>query len=956
MIRSNRRAPIAVLLAASLAIPALAAEQKPALFHSPPLQAYPNEPIPVEGLLVAGAKIQKVLLRVRGPKAPYETIPMELQYGDLYRAVIPAEKVKPPGIEYCAEGVTKDGRKVPLFMTEARPARVLVVTGARPPKDPATVANAPPPAPEPEQHPVEPTPPPEPKPRFEPIARAEPPPRTEPFPRTEPKQKEPPPREKPPAEPKTSRPPPTPPPPVVEAQPEPARPKPARPPSKPRTELEEDLALYSAEDRVVVAVQREEKASRVPAFTTSVGREQMVAMGARTVAEVLSLVPGITISRDVAGFYRVGVRGLRSDPEVLFLLNGHALNHFYDGKALWNLPVENLERIEVIRGPGTALHGGAFLAAVNLITRTDEGVSGAASGGMFQTFDGHVVGMKPFGDLKVFGDIDANWQEGEYRQVARDSLATVTLVQGYRDDALDPAGKTRDNRLLLNVGAGASYENEAVGKLGLSARFLLENRSALVGMFDTLGNDSNLGWRAFLADLSYERPITSRVSLRGSLSFDDQLTQRLFQMTPGKDLVRSIPGFNTFPDFNNFPADSTPYLFPEGVQEHYEVGARTFGAQVVTDAVLADSNRLAAGVVAQLQALSGFQHLTNYYFDRYILHRNALTPFPGIDQLPSTGTSNLSQVANRLGLSLFAEDQWAILAPLTLTFGFRVDMTQVPHLVGPEGAKTLAGQELAPSFNPRVGVVYVVNDALALKLSYSRATRPPTIQELTDQVPDVDLNRGRFMGAIGLKAPSIQTVELGGDLLQVVGETRVRLRGQLFYENLANAIAQVDISGNLVPVTNRLGIQTFGAEAEARVDVSRRVNVWINVSWFRAFDDEPPAGFELLTDLPQGRLNAGLSIPIGELLNFDLAAELGTERRNNSRARLEALRRYRLPPYNLVTAQLRTDVLWDHVQFAAVCRNVFQTDLVDDAYRPDRMSGGVPREGLSALLTVRATY
>ena len=71
-------------------------------------------------------------------------------------------------------------------------------------------------------------------------------------------------------------------------------------------------------------------------------QRQIQALGARSVFDVLDVVPGLTVSRDVQGFYRVAVRGIRSDPEVLFLIDGHPLNDVYDGRALANLPVDNL--------------------------------------------------------------------------------------------------------------------------------------------------------------------------------------------------------------------------------------------------------------------------------------------------------------------------------------------------------------------------------------------------------------------------------------------------------------------------------------------------------------------------------------------------------------------------------------------------------------------------------------
>lgn len=123
---------VAALLAHSTA--AQGGEGKPALFHTPPKQAISGEPFTVEGLLIDGEKIDKVFLRYRSPGGPFRTVEMEVQYGDLYRAAVPARAVQPPWLEYFVQGVTFDGTPVLLYQNERRPARVKVVAHP-PPRD-----------------------------------------------------------------------------------------------------------------------------------------------------------------------------------------------------------------------------------------------------------------------------------------------------------------------------------------------------------------------------------------------------------------------------------------------------------------------------------------------------------------------------------------------------------------------------------------------------------------------------------------------------------------------------------------------------------------------------------------------------------------------------------------------------------------------------------------------------
>ncbi len=932
-----------------MASPARAQEQA-ALVHSAPPRAEANRPLRIEGTLIDEARrFTGLIIRYRGPGEPYASEPMARQPGNLFRGAIPAERLVPPGVEYYVEGTLKNGRRVPVFQSEARPARVIVQDDL---PLPAVASPG-----SPSGKPAEPAPTPAPAPANSrktpetdeamaalsadlPEEGAAPEPPAQPSPR--------PPAE--PAAPKAPRRPlPAPEAPKEQSAAKPPEPKaPAAPPAPsgakapPRSELEDDLALYSAEDTLALATRHTESVTRVPAIAASFGRDQLRALGARTVADVLDTVPGLTVSRDVQGFHRVAIRGLRNDPEVLFLLNGHRLNNFFDGRALMNLPVENLDRIEVIRGPGSALYGaGAFLGVVNLVTDRSEGVRAAVSGGGFPsqgerlpiTLDGHASGAVTSGNLRLFVDLDIWGQEGDSTEIERDALDPDTLNQNLREPT-DPAGNTQDQRLLFNLGVGMSYDFGAAGRLRSSLRFLAEDRTALMGLFDTVGEGSDLNWTVALLDVEYERTLAEGLLLRVRAYGDQQHTRRLFQITPD--------GFRT--------GDAGDQLFPEGLQEQTAVTVRTAGLGVDADWVLSGTNRLTMGVVAELQKLGSYAYETNYTLDNRL--RPALaTPEGLVDVAEIAGGA----ATRRTTVGLFAQDQWTVINPLTLTFGLRVDVTELPTTNDTTGAIT--GTSFVPSFNPRVGLVFAATDALVLKALYGRAFRSPTVQELVEAIPNSDYNQGRFEGNPTLTPATVDTVELGVDLIQAAGDSRVRLRGNAFFQHFHSPIAPVDTTGNIIPLLNReLGVRVIGVEGEARLEASKRANAWVNASFFRAEDLELPSQARLLTDTPQARFNAGLSMPIGDWVNFDVVVRAGAERRNNSRSVLELIRRYQIPAYSLITAQLRTEPILEHFEAALVAHNLFDHDLRDDVPRPDRVTGLLPREGQSVYLTVRARY
>lgn len=111
-----------------------------------------------------------------------------------------------------------------------------------------------------------------------------------------------------------------------------------------------------------------------PGTVLIITAEQIQAMGSKDLMEVLAFLPSVSLGRDVDDVIGLGIRGLWAhEGKVLFMLNGIPLNDLDFGTfALGNrLSLENVSRIEVMTGPGSALYGGtAALGVINIITKT----------------------------------------------------------------------------------------------------------------------------------------------------------------------------------------------------------------------------------------------------------------------------------------------------------------------------------------------------------------------------------------------------------------------------------------------------------------------------------------------------------------------------------------------------------------------------------------------------------
>ncbi len=152
------------------------------------------------------------------------------------------------------------------------------------------------------------------------------------------------------------------------------------------TSLDVELLLNAP---VVTGTGREQSRALSPANIVTWEREDILRYGWRSVAEVLSNTPGLYVVDDLV-IPSLSVRGvsggLRAGSRIVrIMINGVQVNFRPDLTAFLGpeyIPIETVERIEIAKGPLSALYGAnAFLATVNVITRTPEQGLGAELAG-----------------------------------------------------------------------------------------------------------------------------------------------------------------------------------------------------------------------------------------------------------------------------------------------------------------------------------------------------------------------------------------------------------------------------------------------------------------------------------------------------------------------------------------------------------------------------------------------
>ncbi len=152
---------------------------------------------------------------------------------------------------------------------------------------------------------------------------------------------------------------------------------------------------------VVGASKHEQKITEAPSAVSIVTADEIKKQGLRTLGDILRGVRGFYVTSD-RGYNAIGIRGVNRPGDyggrILITVDGHRLNDpLYDTAASdldFLLDVDLIDRVEVIRGPGSSLYGNnAFFGVINIITRHGGALNGAevaGTAGSFDTYSGRV--------------------------------------------------------------------------------------------------------------------------------------------------------------------------------------------------------------------------------------------------------------------------------------------------------------------------------------------------------------------------------------------------------------------------------------------------------------------------------------------------------------------------------------------------------------------------------------
>lgn len=688
-----------------------------------------------------------------------------------------------------------------------------------------------------------------------------------------------------------------------------------------KAEIDDYFAMSPAELAsipVTIATGTPKPVFQSAATTTVITADQIKSMGATELHEVLETVPGVHASLQANTYdYSYSIRGIQNNAnsEVLIMLNGTRITTPFGGTLMTGteLPLEAIQRVEVIRGPGSALYGAdAFAGVINIITKKADDINGTKAGvraGNWNTQSTWGQQSFAWGDWKIAGSLQYQHTDGDNGRIMK--ADTQTLF----DDALGTSASHAPGPLntryeTLNGHLNLQRKHWDIGFWGFDSM----NAGTRAGAAAALDPNGALNGQQYLADARFSTEdwfkdwtLTAHASYRHT----DFLANLQLFPNNAKLPIDSQGNIQS-------PASSNPLVsFPNGVNANVgrlenipelELGSiyKGFDDHIVRfnnsfryEAISAtESKNFGPGVIDGSQGVV-YGALTNLTGTQYVY-------------LPDRQRSVWSTAL---------QDEWQFAKGWQLTAGLRYD-----HY-----------SDFGSTLNPRTALIWDINEQFTSKILYGRAFRAPSFSELANQ------NNPALLGNSGLKPETINTVEWAFDYRPF---SSLRTAINLYYYSINNLIAAVTQNNGVTSRYQNNGSQHgYGSEFEWDWQLNKNWNVKGNYAWQHAINENTSAA---VTGVPEHHIFVAAGWRF--LPQWYLQPQLNWVAGRTS----VALDQRPLSDYQTVDFTLRGKKLFQHVNLAFSLRNAFDQRYYELAAL--QLPTNLPMPGRSFYLEASVEY
>lgn len=246
-----------------------------------------------------------------------------------------------------------------------------------------------------------------------------------------------------------------------------------------------------------------------PGIISLVTAEEIQNSGARDLVDILRLIPGFDVLQDLQFVMGIGLRGnWANEGKVLLLLDGQQFNDLlYQGVAIGNhFSVDAIERIEIIRGPGSAMYGGsAEYGVINIITKAAQSLDGILVYGT-AGFHRNDVGRTNGGVSVAQKGDKFSWDVSLFK--GKSIISDGAYEELYGDTIINNlATATAADPMNISLGFKAG---------GLQFRGMYDD-------FQITEPYTFISFKNYFADLKYDWKLSSKVSITPELKYINQI-------------------------------------------------------------------------------------------------------------------------------------------------------------------------------------------------------------------------------------------------------------------------------------------------------------------------------------------------------------------------------------------------------------------------------------------------
>lgn len=522
-----------------------------------------------------------------------------------------------------------------------------------------------------------------------------------------------------------------------------------------------------------------ESVTDIPSSIVIISRQTIQDQGWQTLEEILCNVPGMYMINDYLWFGtdNFGVRGFFSTGSfntMVIMVNGVSQKEdWYNSFPITkiNVPVEAIDRIEVIRGPMSVVYGNsAFLGAINIVTNqnTGSGVKASAgnngnyrtfarvnggSGKIQYTFNASIYGSKgidrPYSDMT--DNFDPSW--------------------GLKQDA-SSKGQLTDNRKYFDLSLKTSDFHFNISQAN--------TRRGVIDYYPGYDDGHLAELQSSIAMAGYNKTISDKLSINFDLGYYS---------------FRNRLGYK-------HNSDTTSYTFDD----------------IYSDATDAELN-INFKPIKKLDVSFGS-------YAQIVLRDKLVVDAPNLSNNYVNLNAGLSRDNKKYTWAAFTQASYFITPKFTILGGLRIEQTPsytINYAVrfDPSGSYDYLSRNGTykygkPYLIPRIALLYHMTDNQHLKLMYGKAIKQASMGENMDIVRNPDRDQ--------LKPANMQTVELN-----YIG--RITDQGiinfSIFYNNVVNLISRTNQLDNGVMKlynTNSGKLKTHGAEFSTDWKFTQRLN------------------------------------------------------------------------------------------------------------------------------------